>query len=613
MATQLDIVKLIEKNPITRLSQDYQSSLLNKIKDKFSDTQQQLFVSSFYCYLNHNSKSEFIIDLEDVWKWIGFSRKDPAKVVLDKNFVKDIDYKILLHQPLEQDKNKHGGNNKEQVLMNISTFKKLCLKAGTKKADEIHEYYIGLEELLQETLNEETDELRKQIESKEQLILEKDKLIINNEKQNKLERHQLLIDKFNNKRCVYIVEIVENKYIKVGSTKDIVDRIKNFRRDYKNQHIIFLDVFECQNFREVEESILQDEIIRNNLYKGIIAGRSSKEIVDITNDLTLSDIQEIFEKYLKQDINLFTPEQLIEKAKLDLENKKLEFDLLNNILNNDKYSKTIDNILKNSLTNIIDKISIGLLPKQNTEPNELKKIENKNNNINNQNNTDKLPDKIPTSHLNFNSPSRKVLKINPNDLTKIIKVYDSIVFAIRDSDNIGCAKPDMEAAIRANRIYKGFRWAYVEKGVEPKDYVINPTNKSLQRIIEPILELNSDRTKILNSYVNQTAMIDELKISKGRIRKIIVNELMYNNKYYIELSKCPKELIGAYNNEITYKRNHNAKSIKQINPTTNEFKIFKSFRDIETCYGFRNGTIINAINKKHLHGGFLWEYNNEKK
>lgn len=101
MATQLDIVKLIEKNPITLLSQDYQSSLLNKIKDKFNDTQQQLFVSSFYCYLNHNSKSEFIIDLDDIWKWIGFSRKDPAKVVLDKNFIKDIDYKIIIQQPLE--------------------------------------------------------------------------------------------------------------------------------------------------------------------------------------------------------------------------------------------------------------------------------------------------------------------------------------------------------------------------------------------------------------------------------------------------------------------------------------------------------------------------------
>ena len=38
------------------------------------------------------------------------------------------------------------GNNKETILMNIKTFKLFCLKAGTKKADQIHEYYINLEE-----------------------------------------------------------------------------------------------------------------------------------------------------------------------------------------------------------------------------------------------------------------------------------------------------------------------------------------------------------------------------------------------------------------------------------------------------------------------------------
>ena len=600
--TMLDIVKLIEKNPITRLSKDYQNNLINKIKAKFSEGQQQLFVASFCCYLNYNSKNEFIIELDNIWKWVGFSRKDPAKVVIDKNFVKDVDYKVVFQQPLE---NLKGGRPQEQVLMTVNTFKKFCLKAGTKKADEIHDYYISLEELLHETLNEETDELRRQITTKEHLIVEKDKIIENNEKHNKFELHQLLINKFNNKRCVYIVEIVENKYIKIGSTKDIEDRIKNFRRDYKNQNIVFLDVFECQNFREIEESILQDEIIRTKLYKGNIAGRCSKEIVEIREDFTLLDIYEIVKKYIKKDINLYTPEQIIEKSKLELESKKIEYDLLSNILNNDKYSKTIENILKNTLPNIIDKINTNLLSKQNTETNNSNNVNIKDNH-NNLNN--KLPDKIPTSHLNFNSPSRKVLKIDSNDLTKIIKVYDSIVFAIRDIDNIGYIKSDIQTYIRSNRIYKGFRWAYVENGIEPKDCIINPTNKSLRRIIEPILELNSDRTKILNSYVNQTAMIDHLNISKGRIRKIIVNELIYNNKYFIELSKCPKELISVYNGAISYKKNHNAKSIKQINPTTKEFTIFKSFRDIETCYGFRNGTIINAIDKKHLHGGFLWEY-----
>lgn len=89
MTESFDIVNLIEKNPIIRLTTDYQSKLIEKIKSKFTDTQQLLFVSSFYCYLKYDYKKEFIIDLDNVWKWIGFSRKDPAKVVLEKNFVKD--------------------------------------------------------------------------------------------------------------------------------------------------------------------------------------------------------------------------------------------------------------------------------------------------------------------------------------------------------------------------------------------------------------------------------------------------------------------------------------------------------------------------------------------
>ena len=34
------------------------------------------------------------------------------------------------------------------------------VKAGTKKADEIHEYFVKLEEILQEVLLEESNELK---------------------------------------------------------------------------------------------------------------------------------------------------------------------------------------------------------------------------------------------------------------------------------------------------------------------------------------------------------------------------------------------------------------------------------------------------------------------
>ena len=56
--------------------------------------------------------------------------------------------------------------------MSIKTFKKMCLKANTSKANEIHEYFIKLEELLHEVLEEETNELKTKLLQKENVILE---------------------------------------------------------------------------------------------------------------------------------------------------------------------------------------------------------------------------------------------------------------------------------------------------------------------------------------------------------------------------------------------------------------------------------------------------------
>lgn len=49
---ELNIVELIEKNPITKLSSDYNVKMLTKIKEQFTDFEQQMFLSSFYCYLH---------------------------------------------------------------------------------------------------------------------------------------------------------------------------------------------------------------------------------------------------------------------------------------------------------------------------------------------------------------------------------------------------------------------------------------------------------------------------------------------------------------------------------------------------------------------------------
>ena len=165
---ELNIVNLIEQNPITKLSSEYNNKLLQKIQNTFTGFEQQLFVSSFYCYLNYDNDIDFIIDLDSVWKWMGFTLKATAKDLLEKHFKIDVDYKMLVRSKPEQDLSgnsdkKWGGQNKQTIMININCFKSLCMKARTKKADEIHEYYMKMEKVLQQTIEEETDELRKPI------------------------------------------------------------------------------------------------------------------------------------------------------------------------------------------------------------------------------------------------------------------------------------------------------------------------------------------------------------------------------------------------------------------------------------------------------------------
>ena len=153
----LNIVELIEKNPITRLSQQYNNLLLEKLQENFSTFEQQLFVSSFYCYLNFDKNTDFVIDLDDVWRWLGFTQKVAARLLIESNFKISVDYKIVTsddsddeqpsHSPNKSGSDKpkkHGGHNKQTIKLTIRCFKLLCLKAQTKKAGEIHEYYMKM-------------------------------------------------------------------------------------------------------------------------------------------------------------------------------------------------------------------------------------------------------------------------------------------------------------------------------------------------------------------------------------------------------------------------------------------------------------------------------------
>ena len=71
----VDIVRLIESNPIARFNQTYQSKLIEKLQTNFSDYEQQLFLSNFYCYLKYDKVNDFIREFDNTNEYTtGFDR-----------------------------------------------------------------------------------------------------------------------------------------------------------------------------------------------------------------------------------------------------------------------------------------------------------------------------------------------------------------------------------------------------------------------------------------------------------------------------------------------------------------------------------------------------------
>jgi hypothetical protein len=291
MSKSLNIVELIEKNPITRLSNTYQNKLLNKIKEMFTDNEQQIFIASFYCYLNY--QNEFIIDLDDIWKWLGFQSKFNSKRLLETQFIINKDY-TLLSQTAKQSTHIKGGHNKETFMLNIKTFKKFCLKAGTKKADEIHEYYIKLEETLQEVIQEESNELKLQLEQKDQQL---EDVIKNKEKI----REKTILEQFpNNNQCVYY-GIIDNlsdkneKLVKFGNSNNLKNRVIKHRDTYSN--FILINAFKVDNKLQIENALKENKTFTERQRNITLGNKKYIELLNIEG-ITFTELDKIIKEII---------------------------------------------------------------------------------------------------------------------------------------------------------------------------------------------------------------------------------------------------------------------------------------------------------------------------
>jgi hypothetical protein len=562
MEEQFNIVQLIENNPITKLPQDYNVKLLAKIKSSFTDFEQQLFLSSFYCYLNHHPTNDFIIDLDDIWKWLGFSQKARAKELLEKQFIAEKDYiKPLSLERKHLSGSKGGGHNKETFLMNVKTFKALCLKAGTKKADQIHEYYMKLEEMIQEVVSEECFELKTRLEQKEQQLEEQKQ---QSEKEKEELKERTLIEQFPiNTQCIYIGKI-DNKaavkptskeygeiLIKFGQSNNLAERVKCHKKTYENFRLY--GAYKVKNKIEIENLIKKHPILKKRLRTIITQdGFAHRELLALDdNEFTIEKMEDHIKEIIKQnEYNLENYNLLLSKVseqentiielKLELESEKKRTDELTLKVNNCAgEGMSINTMSKIASNYALCKYGYFLYAFQYEDMRFICSI---------------------TRQKEFESLSRNLTQLYPNGM---MKMHCVVSYPFSEKNMTFLLKQHC-VALGANKFEASF---------ENIQKILNIATK-----LETVLTENAKDLDKLLSILNGTRVTDE------------------------------KESTSTQEQEPIKRKSK--RSVDQIHKDTGEvINVFESIEAAGRHLGLTTGTAIGiSLREKRVCQGFLWRY-----
>lgn len=135
--------------------------LVRLLNERMTDDEQRLFCESFRAYLAFDVNKDFVVNLDDVYAWIGFSRKDNAKRSVLRTLKPVVDYNVEgVFLPSEE--NPLGGRPAERTMMTVNAFKQLCMAAGTERGKKVREYYLAMESVLHEYSKQAIKEARQE-------------------------------------------------------------------------------------------------------------------------------------------------------------------------------------------------------------------------------------------------------------------------------------------------------------------------------------------------------------------------------------------------------------------------------------------------------------------
>jgi phage anti-repressor protein len=573
----VDFNALIKNSTILNL--DCQSKMIETLNKEFTEEESRWYIANLYVYMNYHPTNDYPINLETLVKLVGFAHKKNAKRTLENNFTKDEDYKITV-LPSEQ-----GKFATEEIMLNVDTFKNMCMLVKTEKSKEIRKYYVKLENIYNGIVKKEIENTQILLQQKETQLQIKDENINKLTKEKMMEKHNILLREFGNiGSIVYIIKVKtfqSGEYIiKIGeSRRGVLDRYNEHKNNYKNENVedvIVLDCFIVKNSKNFE-TFLHNQF-KNYKVKDLHGHQNENELFLIGRELSYLHVLNIINQNIK-----YYNDDYSEIEKLRLENL--------NLIKIQELNKDV--ILKDFMKIIID----------NNEKlyNKIDNLENTINGLKSQINS--ITTKTTT---NFNEPlvtlGPRLQKINPETL-QLIKVYESVSECIKENTNI--KRPSLNKAVIENTIYQGYRWMLVDRLLDQnKIYNIKETKVTRIQNTGYIAKLNKDKTRIVNVYLDRkTATKLNDYVSPSSLDVVVKKCLLSNEHYYILYDELDEILKEKFTKPVLYKN-----GVGKFDNNGNLIKEFTSKEDARIKEQISNKTLNKALDAGNLYGNYYYKF-----
>ena len=382
-------------------------------------------------------------------------------------------------------------------------------------------------------------------------------------------RHNLLIEKYNNIPGAYfgkIQEIDDKLIIKIGSTHDIDRRTIDLKKYFSS--FILLDFFEANRYRALETSLLKDANIKQYEYIEPINGHVSTETFLIPKEFYTTMLG--IAKRKQKDYQGITEEHAFE-----LEKQKNEILLL------EKQKE-------------LELIALQKLQIQNSIP------------------PTPIIKEVPLPYIiNKDLKINKGKKIQKYTLDgKLVNTYNGLNIAARIEPRI--SESGLKNAIKNKTIYKNHRWLGLDRD-KPDDTIqeIGESKNIIVQNLEFIAMLDINKENIIHVFPDQLSAAQSRHfISTVPIHNAIKKNRICSGHWFMHYNKCSDELKNKYletNTLPEINRRHNAISVKQLHPVTNEIiKEFKSCAEVQRNFQMDLSKLKQVIKDDIVYKGYKW-------